>query len=70
MIRPRKRWLLYLLALMVPHVMLIIGIIMLSASGDPDKKQIGGRLINLSIMVLALGFFIYYIIYTPFFGMD
>jgi len=49
--------------------MLVVGLILLSKR-DPAKKSLGKKLCLISTGVLILGTFIYYIMFTPLFGLD
>lgn len=65
----KKDWLCYSACIPLPHIMLVVGLILLSKR-DPAKKSLGKKLCLISTGVLILGTFIYYIMFTPLFGLD
>lgn len=65
----KKKWPYYIGCLTAPHIMLIVGVVFLSKQGQENKK-FGMQLCKYSTIVLALGFLVYYIFFTPIFGLD
>lgn len=65
----KKEWLWYSLCVIVPHIMLVVGLVLLSRS-DAAKKLLGKRLCLVSTAVLIIGSICYYLVFTPMFGLD
>ncbi|MEA3560448.1 MAG: hypothetical protein U9R31_01575 [Candidatus Omnitrophota bacterium] len=65
----KKKWPYYVGCVVIPHIMLIMGIIFLS-NREKENKNLGVQLCKYSTIVLALGFLVYYIFFTPIFGLD
>lgn len=65
----RRRWPYYISCVLVPHIMLVVGIIFLSRQ-NPEIKNFGKNLCKWSTAVLIFGSLIYYIFFTPLFGLD
>jgi len=65
----KKRWFYYTACLIFPHIMLIAGLIMLTRK-NIQQKALGKRLCIISSVVLVAGSIIYYIYFTPIFGLD
>lgn len=65
----RKKIPFYLLSILIPHIMLIVGIIYLS-NEDKEIKNFGLKICQLSLGVMIIGSFVYYLLFTPLFGLD
>ncbi len=65
----KKNWLHYLACIVAPHIMLFVGLIYLTKQ-DINKKAMGKRICILSSIVLITGSLIYYMFFTPIFGLD
>ncbi|MEA3328602.1 MAG: hypothetical protein U9Q08_02565 [Candidatus Omnitrophota bacterium] len=65
----KKKWPYYIGCAAIPHIMLIVGIIFLSRR-EKENKDFGMQLCRYSTIVLTLGFLIYYLFFTPIFGLD
>ena len=65
----KKKWLYYLGCAVVPQIMLVVGIIFLSRHNEEIKK-LGLELCKFSTLVLILGSLVYYVFFTPIFGLD
>jgi len=65
----KKNWLYYAACVAAPHIMLVVGLIYL-ARQDTQKKALGKRVCILSTAVLVAGSLLYYIVFTPIFGLD
>ena len=65
----KKKWPYYAGCVVIPHIMLIVGLIFLSRQGQ-ENKSFGMQLCKYSTIFLTLGFFIYYLFFTPIFGLD
>lgn len=65
----KKKWPYYISTILVPHIMLVVGIIFLSKQ-NPESKKLGKSLCKWSTAVLIIGSLIYYIFFTPLFGLD
>jgi hypothetical protein len=59
----------YICCAAVPHIMLVAGL-MLLATKDTQKRSLGRHLCMISAIVLAAGSLVYYIFFTPMFGLD
>lgn len=59
----------YLACILVPHIMLVVGLVHL-AKQDTKNRLLGKKLCTLSTIVLIAGSLVYYILFTPIFGMD
>lgn len=69
MTKNRKKFLCYMLSALAPQIMLIFGIVWLTKNSDENKK-LGLRVCQISLSIMVLGSFIYYIFFTPIFGLD
>lgn len=65
----KKDWLYYLACILLPHIMLILGLVYLAKQGT-QNKLLGKKLCILSTIVLIAGSLAYYIFFTPIFGLD
>ncbi|MEI8176374.1 MAG: hypothetical protein WCG78_05860 [Candidatus Omnitrophota bacterium] len=65
----RRGWLLFAACVLAPHIMLLVGLIYLTKT-ELDKKNLGRKLALVSTGVLIVGSLLYYILCTPFFGLD
>ncbi len=65
----KKKFPLYLACVLVPQIMIILGVIYLSKS-DKNLKKTGLRISQLSLAVMIIGSFFYYLFFTPLFGLD
>jgi len=65
----KKNWPYYAACIAAPHIMLVVGLIYL-AKRDIQKKALGKRMCVLSTIVLIAGSLIYYVVFTPIFGLD
>lgn len=65
----KRKWLYYLACIPMPHIMLVVGLIFLSKS-NPARKTLGKHLCIISTIILVFGSLIYYIFFTPIFGLD
>ncbi|NQU73688.1 MAG: hypothetical protein HQ547_03140 [Candidatus Omnitrophica bacterium] len=65
----KKDWLCHMGCIIAPHIMIVVGLIFLSR-GDNRKKMLGKKLCGVSTLVLIAGSFLYYIFFTPIFGLD
>jgi len=65
----KSRWLYYICSVAVPHIMIVIGLILLSRK-NPETKILGKHICITSAVVLAVGSLAYYIFFTPMFGLD
>lgn len=52
-----------------PHIMLVVGLILLSRK-NPQNRILGKNVCIVSAVVLAVGSLLYYIFFTPMFGLD
>lgn len=66
----QRRWLDYIICLTMPHIALLIGLAFLARGETAEHNKFGLRLVRLSLVVMAAGSLLYYIFFTPFFGMD
>ena len=65
----KKNWLHYLACILAPHIMLVVGLVYLARQGA-QNKLLGKKLCILSTIVLIAGSLVYYIFFTPIFGLD
>ena len=65
----KSYWFYYAACLVVPHIMLVVGLIFLSLK-DREKKVLGKNLCIASGVVIAAGSLVYYVFFTPMFGLD
>ena len=65
-----RRWLDYIICLTIPQVALIIGLMFLAKDESKKHNMFGLRIIRLSLAVMVLGSLVYYIFFTPMFGLD
>jgi len=65
-----RKWLDYIICVIVPQVALIIGLMFLARGETAEHNRFGLRIFKLSLAVMALGSAAYYIFFTPMFGLD
>jgi len=65
-----RKWLDYIICITIPHIALMIGLMFLAAGETEEHQKFGLRIIRLSLIVMAIGVLIYYIFFTPMFGLD
>ena len=65
----KKTWFYYPACIIMPHIMIVVGIVYLSKT-DVQKRKLGKRLCLLSTLVMIAGSLLYYILFTPIFGLD
>ena len=65
-----RRWIDYVICLAMPHVALLIGFAFLARGETAEHNEFGLRLVRLSLIVMAIGSLLYYIFFTPMFGLD
>ena len=65
-----RKWLDYVMCIAIPHIALIVGLFFLAAGETKEHQKFGLRIFRLSLLVMVAGSLIYYIFFTPYFGMD
>lgn len=65
----KKKWFYYLACIVAPHIMLFVGLVLLTKQ-DANQKLLGKRVCILSSIVFIVGSLIYYTLFTPIFGLD
>ena len=65
-----RKWLDYVICITMPHIALIIGLMFLAAGETKEHQKFGLRIFRMSLLVMIAGFLIYYVFFTPYFGLD
>ncbi|OIO80671.1 MAG: hypothetical protein COW11_01485 [Candidatus Omnitrophica bacterium CG12_big_fil_rev_8_21_14_0_65_43_15] len=65
-----RKWIDYIICLAAPHIAIVVGLMFLATGETKEHQQFGLRIFRLSLIVMAAGSLIYYIFYTPMFGLD
>jgi len=65
----KLNWLYYIGCIVAPHIMLVTGLVFLSKK-SPQYRMLGKNISIACGAVLAIGSLLYYIYFTPMFGLD
>ncbi len=65
-----RKWLDYVICITAPHIALIIGLMFLATGETEEHQKFGLRIFRLSLVVMIVGSLIYYVFFTPLFGLD
>jgi uncharacterized membrane protein len=65
-----RKWLDYIICLAMPHFAIIVGLMFLTTGETKAHHVFGFRIFKLSLAVMVVGSLIYYVFFTPMFGMD
>jgi len=65
----KHSWLYYIGCVAVPHIMLCVGLVLLSGK-DVEGKALGKKICVVSASILTIGSLLYYVFFTPMFGLD
>ena len=65
-----RKWIDYIICVTMPHIALVLGIMFLTTGETKEHQAFGLRIFKLSLIVMVLGSLIYYIFFTPMFGLD
>jgi hypothetical protein len=60
---------LYAASVLAPHIMLVVGLLMMTRSTDKKTGAVGLTVCKLSAIVLIAGSVLYYLFATPFFDL-
>jgi len=65
-----RKWLDYIICLAVPQIAIVVGLMFLATGETRAHQEFGLRIFKLSLAVMIIGSLIYYIFFTPMFGLD